>query len=292
MRLGTGLFDPYVAILKREDSNWPSPMTRLSTMQDPIASAIVPADGKYIIPVRESSYGGGPQCMYLLHVGTFPRPRPSSRWGAGPAKTCRCSTSATCRADRHDGQAARLPRCRFVRAVRRAGRAGRALAQPSSRGAASQRDGGGAEPRASRTRRPPMREMPVAFNGIIAKPADIDFFRFKAKKEQALTSEVIARALRSPLDSVLHLYDKSGRRVGRATTTPAAPTATCASHRPPTANMSSASPISCTGRRRLHLPRRGHAGRAGDVAHDPGGGAELAGAAGDRRCRAAIATRR
>ena len=28
-------------------------------------------------------------------------------------------------------------------------------------------------------------ELPVAFNGIIQNPADVDFFKFKAKKGQA-----------------------------------------------------------------------------------------------------------
>ena len=53
-------------------------------------------------------------------------------------------------------------------------------------------------------------EFPVAFNGIINQPGDIDFFRFKAKKDQVLDIRVIARQLRSPLDSVLVLYNAQG----------------------------------------------------------------------------------
>ena len=53
-------------------------------------------------------------------------------------------------------------------------------------------------------------ELPVAFNGIISQPGDVDFFRFKAKKDQALDIRVIARHLRSPLDSVLTLYNADG----------------------------------------------------------------------------------
>ena len=53
-------------------------------------------------------------------------------------------------------------------------------------------------------------ELPVAFNGIINQPGDIDFFRFKAKKDQVLDIHVIARQLRSPLDSVLVLYNAQG----------------------------------------------------------------------------------
>ena len=37
-------------------------------------SVIAPADGKYIVQVRESAYRGNAVCHYRLHVGTFPRP--------------------------------------------------------------------------------------------------------------------------------------------------------------------------------------------------------------------------
>ena len=35
---------------------------------------MIPADGKYIVQVRESAYGGNGACQYRLHVGNFPRP--------------------------------------------------------------------------------------------------------------------------------------------------------------------------------------------------------------------------
>ena len=82
-------------------------------------------------------------------------------------------------------------------------------------------------------------ELPVAFNGIISQPQDMDFFRFTAKKEQAMDIHVIARQLRSPLDSVLELTTL--RAAGwPATTTPAARTATSASPLPQTVNILSA----------------------------------------------------
>ena len=42
--------------------------------QDCAASIVVPADGTYVIQVRESAYAGNGACQYRLHVGTFPRP--------------------------------------------------------------------------------------------------------------------------------------------------------------------------------------------------------------------------
>ena len=38
------------------------------------ATIVAPADAKYIIQIRESSYTGNGNCRYRLHVGAFPRP--------------------------------------------------------------------------------------------------------------------------------------------------------------------------------------------------------------------------
>ena len=74
VRLGTYLFDPYVAILdsKRFELSGGDdiPLVR----QDALASIVVPEDGKYYVQIRESSYGGNGNCRYRLHIGTFPRP--------------------------------------------------------------------------------------------------------------------------------------------------------------------------------------------------------------------------
>ena len=46
---------------------------------------------------------------------------------------------------------------------------------------------------------------PIALNGVIDKPGDIDHFVFKATKGQTFDIRVFARALRSPLDAVLYV---------------------------------------------------------------------------------------
>jgi Bacterial pre-peptidase C-terminal domain len=61
------------------------------------------------------------------------------------------------------------------------------------------------------TAAPPI--LPMAFNGIISEKSDIDFFKFTAKKGQAYDLNVYARQLRSPLDSVLAIYDAKGNKI-------------------------------------------------------------------------------
>ena len=74
MRLGTTLFDPYVAILDSNRFELASADDSPLLVQDCVVTTIAPEDGKYIIEVRESSYAGNGNCRYRLHVGTFPRP--------------------------------------------------------------------------------------------------------------------------------------------------------------------------------------------------------------------------
>ncbi len=73
MRLSTAMFDPYVAILDEKRFELATNDDTALALQDGFASIVAPADGKYIIEVRESAYGAGNN--YRLHVGTFPRPK-------------------------------------------------------------------------------------------------------------------------------------------------------------------------------------------------------------------------
>ena len=60
-------------------------------------------------------------------------------------------------------------------------------------------------------RPPPWRPPRWPLNGIIEKAGDVDFFKFTAKKGQQFDMRVYARKpLRSPLDSVLRVYNAQG----------------------------------------------------------------------------------
>jgi len=55
--------------------------------------------------------------------------------------------------------------------------------------------------------------LPVILNGRIAQAGEVDLFRFTGHEKQEIVAEVTARRLGSPLDSVLHLIDDTGRVV-------------------------------------------------------------------------------
>jgi len=69
---------------------------------------------------------------------------------------------------------------------------------------------------------------PVTINGRIQGSGegagDADCYRFSARRGQAITLEVNARRLGSPLDSVIEVLDATGKRVERATLRPVAET--------------------------------------------------------------------
>src|SRR5687767_6662563 len=75
IRLGNTLFDPYVAILDENRFELSASDDSALLKQDSVASIVAPRDGKYIVQLRDSAFGGSGESHYRLHVGTFPRPR-------------------------------------------------------------------------------------------------------------------------------------------------------------------------------------------------------------------------
>ncbi len=55
--------------------------------------------------------------------------------------------------------------------------------------------------------------LPIIVNGRIDKPGDCDVFRFDGRASQEIVAEVMARRLDSPLDSVLRLTDAAGKQL-------------------------------------------------------------------------------
>lgn len=207
MRLGTTLFDPYVAILDSKRFELAASDDSPLLGQDAAASIVVPADGTYIVQVRESAYGGNGACAYRLHVGTFPRPLAVVPAGgkAGEEVTVRFLGDPS-------GELAQK-----VKLPAKVGEKFRAFA----------RDAGGISPsgipfrvsevgnvveaepndtHATATRA----ELPLALNGVIDKKGDVDHFRFKAKRGQTYDVHCYARRLGSPLDSVMTISNFNG----------------------------------------------------------------------------------
>ncbi|VTS05611.1 PPC domain-containing protein [Tuwongella immobilis] len=202
MRLGTTLFDPYVAILdsKRFElaTSDDSPMIK----QDSMCSVIAPEDGTYYVMIRESAYGGNGACNYRLHIGTFPRPTAvvpaGGKFGEEIEVTFLGDPSGPIK------QKVKLP----------------ATDDPNFRLHAV--DAGGISPSAIPFRlsefpntievepNPAHAQattgvIPGAFNGVLSEVGDIDCFRFAGKKGQVYDVHCYARRIGSQLDPVMTL---------------------------------------------------------------------------------------
>jgi hypothetical protein len=215
MRLGTTVFDPYVAIMDLKRFELAASDDAALLAQDCVASIVVPADGQYVIQVRESAYAGNGGCRYRLHVGTFPRP--TGVLPSGGKLGDEVEVTYLGDATGEFKQKVKLPAARpNDQAVGSFGVFAQDATGISPSGNPFRLSDVGnvieVEPN-DNANQATKGELPLAFNGIISKPGDIDFFRFTAKKGQIYDIHCYARRLRSPLDPVMTIYHFGGAAI-------------------------------------------------------------------------------
>jgi len=208
MRLGGVVFDPYVAILNAKRFELATSDDSALAWQDGAASILAPEDGTYIVQVRESAYGGDGNCLYRLHVGTFPRPLVALPAGGRPGEELEVLLLGDAAGEIR--QKVKLPD---------APTPGFGIFPEDSQGIAPSPlllrvspFGNTLEVEPNETHEQATRapEAPAAFHGIISKPGDVDCFRFAAKKGQTFDVHLFGRRIRSPLDGVLTISHAGG----------------------------------------------------------------------------------
>jgi hypothetical protein len=176
--------------------------------QDPFITLLAPDDGLYTVQVRETNNGGGDASRYVLHIGTFVRPAAVFPPGGQAGTEVQVKLLGDAAGERT--QIVKLP----------ASADGFAF-HPS--------DGTTAAPTPNPFRISPFPNVietepnddpkqanpsphgwPVAFNGVIARPGDVDHFRFRAAKGDVIDVQAFAYRIGSPLDTVVAVLDSSG----------------------------------------------------------------------------------
>ena len=203
MRLGRVMFDPYVAILNKNRFELAVSDDSPLLKRDCAASIIIPEDGPYTVVVRESSYEGSTASQYRLHIGNFPRPQAIFPPAAKPGEEIEFTFIGDAKGDlkkkiKADDQA-------FSAFIEDAG-----LSSPSGNSVhispldyLNETEPNENFKQAYPLKNPP--KAPVAFHGILSSKDDNDWFRFQAKKGEKLRFQVLARQLRSPLDSLISI---------------------------------------------------------------------------------------
>jgi hypothetical protein len=211
LRLGNFFFDPYLAILDtkrfelaRSDD---APLLR----QDCMCSIIAPEDGTYLVQVRETSFAGNGSCLYRLHVGRYPRPTAVLPFGGKPGEAVDVQWLGDVlgpRAEKLTLPAGLSPTVdMFARDERGIAPSAHPFRLTDLNNVLE------VEPNDALAQATAC-EAPIAMNGVIAKPGDVDCYKFAAKKGQVFDVRVLARAFGSPLDSVLNVFRIGGAGVG------------------------------------------------------------------------------
>lgn len=210
MRLGRGVFDPRLVlqddsgkVLADVDDTW-------LAMQDPFLSLIAPRDGKYIVQLREVTYGGGDDCEYRLHLGSFPRPTSVYPLGGEAGQTVAFTFySEATGAFTNTIKLPEQPQDKFGVFAELGGlpaptpnwvRVSRFPNIPASNSNHDREHAAATE-----------HEPPLAFNGILAQKGQEGWFSFRATNGEPVVVSVYARRLRSPLDSVIEVFDAKGQ---------------------------------------------------------------------------------
>lgn len=210
-RLGRTMFDPFIAIQDRAGKILASSDDTPLLGHDGFTSIIVPADGRYVIQVRDMAYSGSGH-FYRLHVGDFPRPAAVFPLGGRAGETLAVKFLGNQAGD--FSQEINLPEKPVEKFGIQAEHSGSAPSPNWLRVTTVANAGSVA---AGNTQaKAPLLDLPapLAFNGVLETKGDAAFFRFTAKKDQNLDFQVFARRLGSPLDSVLTVFDAKGKSLG------------------------------------------------------------------------------
>lgn len=201
------VFDPAIAILNSKRFEIATSDDSAFAAQDGVMSVIIPEDGTYTIMVRETSYGGNGECRYRLHVGTFPRPvaciPAGGKLGEEVEVTFLGDASGPVK------QKIKLPTTldpNFGIFMQDA-----SGISPSPLPFRLSTLGNFVETTASEFSKANVFDPNTqAINGIISKPGENDWYRFKAKKGQVFDVHCYARRIRSALDPVMHMHKGEG----------------------------------------------------------------------------------
>jgi hypothetical protein len=216
VRLGGELTDTVLTILDPDGRPIAQADDTPITHQDPFATIVAPADGRYTVQVRETSYGGGPSGTYALHVGDFPRPTGVFPPGGQAGQEVRpillgvpgrpAVQALTLPGDAGpwwdyfpalDGRTAPTPTALRVRPYPCVVESEPAGARPPSAGALTPHN------------------WPVAFQGAIGARGEADAFAIRARAGQMIQVEAFAARIGSPLDTILQVFDPDGDPIAR-----------------------------------------------------------------------------
>jgi len=176
---------------------------------DPVLHVKIPADGDYVLEIKDALYRGREDFVYRIAIGEFPyitsifplggpaRSKTAvsvSGWNLQAARVTMDTAGAEPGVSSVTATGGELPANRVPFAIdtlpETLEREPNALAKDAQR-----------------------LTLPVIVNGRIQEPGDVDVFSFQGKAGQKIVADVRARRLGSPLDSSIELTNAAGQRI-------------------------------------------------------------------------------
>ena len=214
MRLGRGFTDSTLAVLDDKGKEVAACDDTLLHGQDPVVSIIAPRDGRYVLTLRDSGYLGSTNNWYLLKVAEAIQPRLVYPLGGEPGQTLKLRMIGDAGGDftqdvklpaQPDNGYKLIAEHKGLRALSglplRVNRL-KNIIEDSATKNDSMNDMKSAQTHA----------LPAAFNGIIDRERDHDYYKFSMKKDQQATFRCFARSMGSPLDSVINVFNAADNK--------------------------------------------------------------------------------
>lgn len=208
MRLGRGFTDAHLAVFDPSGKEIAACDDTRRHRQDPAVSLIAPADGRYVIVLRDSGYLGSENNWYLLQVDEAIAPTLVYPMGGQPGQTMQVRMLGDAGGSfmqeitlpeqaNHDYEL--IAEYKGLRSL--SGLAFRVndltniVENPTVK-----------NDTINDVKDAPAHALPVAFNGMIERPGDHDYYRVQLKKGQRVQVHCYARSMGSGLDSVVNFF--------------------------------------------------------------------------------------
>ncbi len=201
-------YDPEIILRKPDESILKTVSGTTFGRGNPAFSIEAPEAGTYKFSIRDSTRNGVGECQYVMHVGDYPRPLASMPLGAPAGK----QTAFTLLGDPKGPIAIKASPGTQNDTIGGLYPTGAPVPLPVPTRVSDLANviEGTTQPAAPLEAPSPATPLPAAFNGILKTSKEKDFHRFSAKKGQVFEFTAFARALRSPIDSVIFIYNDKG----------------------------------------------------------------------------------
>ena len=212
-RLGVdrGIPDLFLTILDPDGKKIAETDDSALFVQDPVLSVLADRDGSYYVSVRQSMFNGANE-TYRLHVGTFSRPTGIYPSGGQAGTEVKVKILGDPKGEWT--QTVRLPSAPgefpfvAVDAADKVPSASPNRMRISPFPNVLEQEPNDTVETASTAL---TTNLPVAFNGIINKPGDVDGFRFRAKKGESFRFHALGQGLGSPIDTTIWIRSTTGK---------------------------------------------------------------------------------